>query len=153
MASFVKFNSFVEDLAEKVHNLASDTLRVMLLNTAPNAADIRVDTDEAVCQLQATSNANEIAAGNGYTKKGPSLDVSSSGQTSGTYKLIVADEVITASGDVGPFRYPIVYNDTGGTSDARPVISSYDYGSSITLHNGETFTLDFSATDGLLQLA
>lgn len=154
MASYNKFNCFVENVAEGAHDLGGDTLRAMLTNTAPNAADIQVDTDEAVCQLQSTSNANEIAAGNGYTKKGPDLTVSASEQSGGTYKLTITDEVITASGGtIGPFRYVVLYNDTGGTSATRPVIGYYDYGSSITLNNGETFTLDFDDANGVLTLA
>lgn len=153
MATFNKFNCFVEDLAEKVHNLGSDTIRAMLTNAAPNAADTHVDTAEAVCQLQATSNADEIAAGNGYTKKGPALTISSSSQTGGTYKLVLADETITASGAVGPFRYVVLYNDTAGAEATRPVIGFYDYGSSITLASGETLDIDFDGTNGVLQLA
>lgn len=153
MASFNKFNCFVEDLAEKVHNLGSDTLRVMLTNTSPNAADTIVDTDETVCQVQATSNANEIAAGNGYTKKGPAVTISASAQSGGTYKAVATDVVVTATGAVGPFRYVVLYNDTAGTSATRPVIGWWDYGSSISLANGETFTVDFDPTNGVLQIA
>lgn len=152
--SFNKFQQFVEDMAEGAHNLGSDTLRALLSNASPNAADTIVDTDEAVCQIQATSNADEIAAGNGYTKKGPGLTVSASSQTAGTYKLVITDEVITASGGtIGPFRYVALYNDTGGTSTTRPVIGWYDYGSSITLNSGETFTIDFDDSNGVLTVA
>lgn len=154
MASFNKFNCFVEDLAENKHDLDTDTIRVMLTNTVPNAADIQVDTDETVCQLQSTSNANEITAEHGYTKKGPALDLSSSGQSGGTYKLIFDDEVVTASGGtIGPLRYAVIYNDSKGTSAARPVIGWYDYGSSITLQDTETLTIDFNPSNGLLQIA
>lgn len=138
MASFVKFNSFVEALAEKVHNLGSDTLKVALTNTAPNATDT---------QLSAIT---QISNGNGYTTGGTAATISSSSQTSGTYKLVLADVVFTASGSMGPFRYAVLYNDTA-TNDE--LIGYWDYGSSVTLAASETFTVDFDASNGVLQLA
>ena len=139
MASFVKFYSFVEALAEKVHNLGSDTLKVALTNTAPTAA---TDT-----QL---SNITQISNGNGYTTGGTAATTSSSAQSSGTYKLVLNDVVFTASGSMGPFRYVVLYNDTA-TNDE--LIGYYDYGSSITLASGETFTVDFDGSAGVLTLA
>jgi hypothetical protein len=142
MAAFNKFNCFVEDVAEKVHNLASDTLKVMLTNVAPvNTNTIR-------------SNLTEIAGGNGYTTGGNTASQSSSAQSSGTYKLVLADPPTwTASGGtIGPFRYAVLYNDTS-TSPADPLIGWWDYGSSVTLASGETFTVDFDPTSGVLTLA
>lgn len=141
MASFVKFQPFVEHLAEKVHDLGSDTLKVMLTNTAPTAAD------------DVKGDLTEISAGNGYTAGGTQATISSSAQTSGTYKLVLADVVFTASGgSIGPFRYAVLYNDTP-TSPADPLIGYWDYGSSITLAAGETFTWDADATNGILTIA
>ena len=138
MATFNKFNSFVEALAEKVHNLGSDTLKVMFTNSAPSAANT------------VKANITEIAAGNGYTAGGTQAVISASSQTSGTYKLVLADVVFTASGAVGPFRYVVLYNDTA-TNDE--LIAYADYGSSISLANGETFTVDFDAVNGAIQIA
>lgn len=139
MATFNKFDCFVENLAEKVHNLGSDTLKIMLTNSAPSAANT-VKTD-----------ITEISAGNGYTAGGHSTSASSSSQTSGVYKLILSDVVITASGgSIGPFRYIVLYNDTS-TSDS--LIGYADYGSSITVQSGETFTVDFDATNGAIQIS
>lgn len=138
MATFNKFNSFVEALAEKVHNLGADTLKVMLTNSAPVATNT------------VKANLTEISAGNGYTAGGHTITVSSSSQTSGTYKLIIADLTISATGAVGPFRYAVIYNDTATNKE---LIGYYDYGSSISLANGESFTIDFDPTNGLLQLA
>ena len=154
MATFTKFNCFVEDVAEKKHNLGSDTFKVLLTNTAPNAADVRVDTDLSVCTVEATSNAPEVAAGNGYTKGGNSAAISSSAQSGGLYKLVLADPATwTASGGtIGPFRYPVLYYETAGTSDARLPVGFWDYGSSITLQIGETFTADMDPTSGVLTL-
>jgi len=141
LATFNKFNQFVEDLAEKVHNLGSDTLKVALSNTAPSASNT------------VFANITEISAGNGYTAGGTAATISSSAQTTGTYKLVLADVVFTASGgSIGPFRYVVLYNDTP-TSPADPLIGWYDYGSSISLNTGETFTVDFDGSNGVLTLA
>lgn len=138
MATFNKFNSFVEALAEKVHNLGSDTLTVAL--TAAANAPVATNT-----QL---SNLTQISYTNLSSRV---LTTSSSAQTSGTYKLILADLVLTASGgSVGPFRYVVVYNDTATNKE---LIGWYDYGSEITLASGETLTLDFDQTNGILTLA
>jgi hypothetical protein len=142
MASAVKFQSFVEHEAEKVHNLGADTLKVLLTNTAPNAASHAVKAD-----------LTEISAGNGYSAGGSAASISSSAQSGGTYKLVLGDVVFTASGGpIGPFRYAVLYNDTP-TSPADPLIQYWDYGSSITLADGESFTTDFDPTTGVLQKA
>lgn len=141
MATFNKYYCFVENLAEKVHNLGSDTLKVALTNTAPTVAS---DT------VWNTTVAPAPAAANGYTAGGNTITTTSSAQTTGTYKLVLADSVFTASGgSIGPFRYVILYNSTASNA----VIGYYDYGSSITLADTETFTVDFDATNGVLTLA
>ena len=136
MASFTKFNSFVEAMAEKAHNLGADQIVIALTNTAAAATDAQL------------TDITEISYTNCSTRN---VTTSSSAQASGTYKLVLADLVIYASGGtVGPFRYAVLYNDTA-TNDE--LIGSYDYGSSITLLNGESFTADFDGTNGVLQLA
>ena len=128
--------SLVEAIAEKVHNLGSDTLKVALTNSAPSQSNTVL------------ANITEISYTNCSAR---TLTVSSSAQSSGTYKLVVADLVLTASGgSVGPFRYAVIYNDTA-TNDE--LIGYYDYGSSITLADGETLTLDFDGTNGVFTLA
>lgn len=138
MATFQKFQQFVQDRAHKVHNLSSDTLKVMLTNTAPVATN------------SVKANLTEISAGNGYSAGGSQATQVSSAQTSGTYKLVLSDVVFTASGGtIGPFRYAALYNDTP-TSPADPLIGWWDYGSALTLNSGETFTVDFDGTTGVL---
>lgn len=141
MASFNKFNSFVEAVAEKVHNLGSDTLKVALTNTAPAATDT----------VFAPGGAHPPpAAANGYTSGGHTTAQTGSAQTSGTYKLTLTDVTITATaGGIGPFRYVVLYNDTAAGDE---LIGYYDYGSSITLASGETFTVDFDASAGVLTI-
>lgn len=141
MATFNKFNQFVEDLAKKVHNLNSDTLKVYLSNTAPNASTMAIKTD-----------LTEISAGNGYTAGGNAAAFSTGAQTSGTYKLVLSDPATwTASGgSVGPFRYAIIYN---ATATNAPLIGWWDYGSTVTLADGEQFTVDLDQSAGVLTLA
>ena len=139
MASYVKFQPFVEALAEKTHDLGSDTLKVALTNTAPNA------TDDQFADI------TEISAGNGYTAGGTQASQSSSAQTSGTYKLVLGDVTFTASGgSIGPFRYAVLYNDTAAGDE---LIGYWDNGSEVTLSAGESFTVDFDASAGVLTIA
>ena len=145
MATFTKLNGFVEHLAEKVHNLGSDTLTVALSNTAPGSESTPPTGSTAACIL---ANVTQISYTNCSSRV---ITTSSSAQSSGTYKLVLNDLTLTASGgSVGPFRYVYVYNDTA-TNDE--LISYYEYGSSITLASGETLLIDFDGTNGLLQIA
>lgn len=147
MATFNKLNGFVEHLAEKVHNLGADTLTVALSNTAPASETPDPSVNTADCIL---ANVTEVA----YTNlSARALTVSASAQTSGTYKLTINDLVLTSSGgSTGPFRYVYIYNDTP-TSPADPLIGYYDYGSALTLADGESLTLDFDAANGVLTIA
>jgi hypothetical protein len=137
MAAFQKFNSFVQALAEKQHDLKNDPLRLLLTNTSPVPANaVKADIVE-------------IAPGNGYAAGGPQAAVASSGQVAGTYKLALADVVFTAAGGaVGPARYAVLYNATSGG-----LIGWYDYGTTFTLGAGETLTVDFDDAAGVLTLA
>lgn len=135
------FNAFKEHVAEKVHNLGSDTLTVAMsaAANAPNTSTMSVLAD--VTQISYTNCSSRV------------LTISSSAQTSGTWKLVLADLTLTASGgSVGPFRYVYLYNDTP-TSPADPLIGYLDYGSDITLASGESLLIDFDATNGILQMA
>jgi hypothetical protein len=144
MAAFVKFHCFVEHLAEKVHDLQNDSLKIMLSNTAPSQSNT-VKTD--ITEIASTSN--------GYTAGGTALSGKTSSQTSGLYTLDASDVVFTQSGAnaIGPFRYVILYNDTPSTSPIDPLIGYWDYGASgVTLagSSAETFTVDF--TTGVLTI-
>lgn len=135
MATFNKFNAFAENVAEGVHNLGSNQLRIALTNTAPVAGN------SVLADLTEISYTN-LSARN--------VTTSSSAQTGGVYKLTCADLVLTASGgSVGPFRYVVLYNDTAA---GDPLIGWFDYGSSITLASGETLTVDFDQANGVLTL-
>jgi hypothetical protein len=141
MASFNKFDAFVENVAEKVHNLGADTLKILLTNVAPVATNAL------------KGDLTEITAQNGYTAGGPTITITASAQTSGTYKLVGNDVTLTASGgSFGPFRYAVLYNDTP-TSPLKPLIGWWDYGSNLTITDGNSFTVDLDQTNGILQLA
>ncbi|MBA2347475.1 MAG: hypothetical protein H0V81_04200 [Solirubrobacterales bacterium] len=139
MATFNKFDAFVENLAEGVHNLQTGAITVAL--TA--AANAPVATNTVLANLTQVAYTNLSAR---------VVTITSSAQASGTYKLIGTDLVLTATGAVATFRYVVLYNDTP-TSPADPLIGWYDYGSDVTLANGETFTIDFDGTNGILSLA
>lgn len=131
MATYVKFQSFVEKLAEGVMNLGSDTLQVALSNAA-NPPSASLDADLAdFTQIAYTNLSAQV------------ITTISSSQTGGTYSLVLADLVLTASGAVAPFRYVTIFDQTAA---GDPLIAFFDYGSEVTLGTGETFTVDFGSS-------
>ena len=145
MATFNKVNDFV---VNAVHNmdLESDQVVVALSNTAPSSES----TDPSTDGNGILGNVTEISYTNLSSRN---VTTTSSTQTSGTYKLVLTDITLTSSGgSTGPFRYVYIYNDTV-TSPADPIIGYYDYGSSLTLNDGDSLTVDFSAANGVVQIA
>lgn len=139
MATFNKFNQFVEDVAHGVHDLETDQIVVALCASA-NAP---VATNSVLADL------TQIAYTNLSSRN---VTTTSSAETSGTYKLTLTDLVLTASGgSVAAFRYIVLYNDTP-TTPADPLIGWYDYGSSLTLNDTETLTIDFDDAGGALTI-
>ena len=146
MATYNKFQQFVEDLAKGGHGVGTHTLKRGLTNTSPNVADTDVDTTLSPDRIISTSNANEIAAGNGYTENGESVTITTSSQVAGTFTL-AGNQVVWTGGPaaMATFRYPYLYNITGGAAATRPVIAWWDYGvGGVTLNVGETFTAKFN---------
>ena len=143
MASFNKINDFVKNAVENM-DLASDTLIVALSNTAPGSEtnDPRNDGNGVLANVTQISYTNLSSR---------TLANVSSTQTSGTYKLSADDLTLTASNAaVAAFQYIYIYNDTV-TSPNKPLIGYYDYGTSLTLNAGDTFTIDIG-TNGILTL-
>jgi hypothetical protein len=130
----------VQDVGRKVHNLNTDVLKVALTNAAPNVATHAVLAD-----------ITEIGAGFGYTAGGGTIGTHDWTQTSGTAALSGVDVVFTASGGaIGPFRYAALYNSTAASG---PLIGYWDRGSSLTLNDGDSLTVDFSSNTAIIQLS
>jgi len=144
MASFVKINDFVANAVENM-DLETDQLVIALSNTAPSSESSNPTADGNGI----LGNVTQVSYSNLSSRN---LTTTSSGQSSGVYKLVLADLTLTASGgSVAAFRYVYIYNDTVA-SPADPLIGYYDYGSSLTLNDGDTFTIDFSPSNGVIQL-
>ena len=137
MPTLQKFASFSHELGKGTHNLTSHTLKALFTNTAPN-----LSTNAVLADL------TDIAAAGGYSAGGITLDGVNWSTSGGVAKLTITDEVFTATGaSVGPFRYAVIYN---ATAAGGPLIGSADYGSALTLADGESLTLDFDAAAGVL---
>lgn len=143
MAAGQKFQIFVQNVANGVHNFGSDALKVMLTDTVPVATNTIY------------SNISEIANGNGYTTGGAAVTLTSSTEASGTYKLIAtaANPTWTAAGgSIAQFRYAVLYDSTP-SSPSKPLVAWWDYGSEVNLTSGQTFYVSFDVTNGILQLS
>lgn len=141
MATYNKFQDFAEQLCKAIHDLdGTHTLKVALTNTAPTASQTTWNTTDHPAP----------AAANGYTAGGTATTPTLS-ESGGTAKLVLSDVTFTATaGGIGPFQYAVIYNDTSASDNA---IAWYNYGSSITLADTETFTVDFHDTNGFFTLA
>jgi hypothetical protein len=135
MATYNKFQDFSEQLVRGVHDWDAHTFKIALTNTAPTATDTTWNV---------TSHPAPAAA-NGYTAGGTATTIAVS-ETTGTTTVTGTQVVFTATaGGIGPFRYAILYNDTA-TSPADACIAYWDYASSVTLADTETFTVKFNNT-------
>lgn len=142
MATFNKFNVFVEHLAEGVHNLETGAITVALTAVSPSPASSTILDINQISYTNLTSSPNNRV-----------VSPKTSAQTAGTYRLTATgDLVLTSTGSVSPFRYVVLYNDST-TAPADALIGFYDYGSDLTLASGETLTIDFDQVNGILTLA
>lgn len=139
VATFTKFDSFVLSLAHGKHNLGTNDLKVALTLTAPPSTG------------GTNANITEIANGNGYVFGGHSATVSSSAQTGGVYKLVLADPVLwtATGGSMADFRYAVLYDNTVVSKD---LIGYWDYGTTITLTSGQTFLVDLDGSAGVFTI-
>jgi hypothetical protein len=138
MTVFNKFNVFAGDLGNKIHNLSTDVLKVMLTDTAPVATNT------------VKSNITEITAANGYAAGGNVASFVSWSQASGVWKLVIGQPTFTASGgSIAQFRYPVLYNSTAAGLN---LIGWMDYGAEINVTNGNGFQVQFDQTNGVLTI-
>lgn len=146
MAAFTKVNGFAEHLGLGLHHFGTDQLKIGLVSADPTTA-LNASTAAAIIATVTLVSTTNLSGAN-------PLNVTTTGyaQASGTFKLVCTDLTLTATGDVGPFQYVVLYNDAT-TSPADAVIGHYNYGSAITLHNGETLLIDFDGTNGVLTVA
>lgn len=140
MPAFNKFNITSKDLIQGAHQFQTHVYKIMLTNTAPTSANaVKADI-------------TEITAANGYSAGGTATTVTVS-TSSGTAKAAGTAVVFTGSGgSFGPYRYAVCYNDTQ-TSPAKPLVGWWDYGSSLSTNDTETFTVTPDVTNGILTLA
>ena len=139
MVAFNNINDFVEHLAEGAHDLDTHQLTIALSNTAPASETSDPSADGNGLLANVTQAAYTFLSTRNIT-------LSSSAQTSGTYTLALTDLVLTSTGgSTGPFRYVYCYND-GTTVLTDPLINYYDYGSALTLNDGESLTIDYGAS-------
>jgi hypothetical protein len=144
-SNFTKYSCFVGDLCNKVHNLSSDYVKVCLSN---NIADVNV------ALLTKSQLIGEVANANGYVTGGLPLGaaslVASAVNYLGTFTLTGNNQTWTGGASaMGAFRYIILYN---ANPTNGPLISFWDYGSSLTLNPGDSFTVEFDggATEGTI---
>ncbi|WP_315704545.1 MULTISPECIES: hypothetical protein [unclassified Bradyrhizobium] len=142
MAAFNKFNCFVQDVANGLHNMKTGTahvFKVYLTSTAPVVTNTIYNTPA------------DLTAGNGYTAGGASIGSITGGQTSGVFKFTAGTQPswTAAGGSIGPFQYAVLYNATSAT---QPLIGWWDYGTPLTLTNGNTFTVNTDLVNGVLTI-
>ena len=133
MPAFQKFNGFVQDLAQKIHNLNADVLKLALTDVAPVATNTVL------------ANITQITAANGYTAGGTTVGTTSATQTNGILSLIGNAVTFTASGGtMANFRYGVLYNSTAASGN---LIGWWDNSVEVTLLNTQSFKFSFSGTD------
>lgn len=142
MAAFNKFQCFVQDMANKQHDMktgTSDVYKVYLTNTAPVATNTVYNTPA------------DLSTANGYTAGGTTIGTITGSQAGGTFTFIGGtDPSWTASGgSIGPFRYAVLYNSTNAS---KPLIGWWDYGAALTITNGNAFTVDIDQVGGILTI-
>ena len=133
MATYAKYQDFVEQLCRAVHNFGSHSFKVALSNGVPDPTHTTL------------SAITELSTANGYTAGGATTTIGIT-ETTGTVTVTATDPAAwTASGAGISFRYAALYNDTA-TSPSDALVAYWDNGSSTTVTAGNTLTVDFGAT-------
>jgi hypothetical protein len=133
MATYNKFNQTVEEWLHGTYAADTDQFTVALCA----AANAPVATNSVLADLTEISYTN-LSSRN--------LTTSTAAQSSGTYTQLFADLTLSASGGaVATFRYVVIYNNTPA-SPLDPLLCWYDYGSDLTLADGESLLIDFTTS-------
>ena len=135
MATYNKFNQFVTDMANGVHNLGSNQLTVALSDSTPSATN------------KYLSDISQVSYTNLSTRN---ITLTSSSASGATYILKLNDLTLTASGNVAQFAHVVIYNSTSASGN---LICWFDYGAEVNMTTGNTFLVDFDNTNGLLQVS
>lgn len=138
MASYNKFNCFVQNLHEGEHNFTIDTIKIALTATQPSPLDLTI------------SDIEEVTSNGGYPSGGISALVTYSQQVNGTYTLKLQDTTFTSTGYVDPFRYIVIYN---FSSTEKSLICWYDHGAQVALEPGESYFFNFDQVLGLFSMS
>ena len=147
MVAYTKFEQWIGDVFNGVVNCGTDEFKIGLTAGTPLVTDTDLNTSTTPDQFVPSAVA-EIAAGNGYTEGGNVLTITTAAEASGTYTLAANQTVFTASGGaITAFQRYYLYDNTAGAAATRPVVAFWDHGSSVTLNDGDTFTIQFSGTD------
>ena len=141
MAAYNKFGDFSEQLSRGLHNFGSDVYKIMLTNVAPTAGN------------SVKADITEIATGNGYTAGGNTVttitvtEPSGAGPTTGLTTVAGSEVTFNATGAMATFQYAVLYNSTTTTPVNNPLVAWWDYGSAVSLQNGDQFTVKFNNTN------
>ncbi len=148
MAAFNKISNFVVAWLQAQINMSTTghVFSIALTNTLPTST------------MKTSTEITEISTGNGYSHLGSTCQITSYALVSSSLPLVVlgpaAGVVFTASGgSIGPFRYPVLLDQSTAYGGSPQLASWYDYGSAITLNTGETFTVTFDPSSGILQIS
>jgi hypothetical protein len=145
MAAFNKFNVFVQDLASGKHQMQTGTAQIYKVYLVSSS-------NPPVATNTVYGTPADLSTANGYTAGGASVGTITGAQSGGTFKFTGGtDPSWTASGgSIGPFQYAVLYN---STATGSPLIGWWDYGTAITLTNGNSFTVDLDQVNGILTIA
>lgn len=135
MATAVMFHEAMLNIGNGLIDLDSHAFKAVLSLAAPVQATNTVLAD-----------ITQIANGNGYTTGGvalASVTYTESGAGTGIWVWTAADFLWTASGgSIADFRYVVIYDDTAA---GDPLVLYIDYGATLTVTSGNTFTVDVQA--------
>jgi len=132
--AYNKFWQAAADLMHGVHNFStSASIKFMLSNTTPTST------------MATSTDITQISSGNGYSGGllgGIPVSVTAITLSNGLCTLSANPATLTAGGgNIGPFQFSVLYNAGSTVITTGPLLGWYDYGTAITLHDTDSFTL------------